>query len=356
MKLSPLLCAAGLAFAALSPAAFAISEQGYEETFARDVAPFFEAGERGEFPGVAGVPIRHISFVNPHARGAIVVSNGYTENFFKYAELTYDLYQAGYSVFLLDHRGQGSSGRLIADATLGYIDRFDNFAIDLRTFVNQVAKPKARAGQPFLLLAHSMGGAIGARYLELFPEDFTAAVLSAPMFGVQLGPWDPSVAKAILRSLEFIGQGPAIALGKSRQNPSNEPFEKNELTHSPARYRMGRETLKRFPGAVLEAPTNSWVLRAMLGGEKAERRGKAIRVPVLVFQAGQDSYVTLPPQESFCRITPSCRLEKVPGSRHEVLMESDSMRAPALQKILDFFAVPRGPAPASLSPRARAAR
>ena len=44
-----------------------------------------------------------------------------------------------------------------------------------------------------ILFCHSMGGAIGVRYLEEFPLTFDAAILSAPMLGMNTGKY-PEVA------------------------------------------------------------------------------------------------------------------------------------------------------------------
>ena len=41
--------------------------------------------------------------------------------------------------------------------------------------------------QKLFLFAHSMGGAIGADFLEEYPEYFNSAILSAPMFQVNTG-------------------------------------------------------------------------------------------------------------------------------------------------------------------------
>ena len=324
------------------PQAHAIPEANYRADYEALVAPFVrDHAVDGSFRGERGVTLRYRLFSHPQARGAVVVSNGYTENYQKYSEVAFDLYQAGYSVYLFDHRGQGNSDRLLRNLNLGYIDRFNFLVRDMHRFVNEVVRP-LDPQLPLLLLAHSMGGAVGARYLETYPRDFTAAVLSAPMIGVQLGAWDPNVAKYFLGSLVLMGQGEQVAWGTKRFNPAEYPFEKNELTHSPARYQMVREAIRQNPGRIIEAPTNAWVLRAILGAEATLAEASRVQVPVLLFQAEKDTFVANPPQDEFCRRAPRCELERVPGAKHEVLMEQDSMREPALQRILNFFSANGG--------------
>ncbi|HEV8689846.1 MAG TPA: alpha/beta fold hydrolase, partial [Ideonella sp.] len=111
-----------------------------------------------------------------------MISNGRTETYLKYKELAFDLARARYSVYIHDHRGQGMSPRLFTDADAhdkGHVERFDDYVEDLHAFVGQVVRPE-QPGRLFLL-AHSMGGGIAARYLQKYPDTFTAAALSSPM-------------------------------------------------------------------------------------------------------------------------------------------------------------------------------
>ena len=64
--------------------------------------------------------------------GAIVISNGRTESMAGYPELIWDLHQQGYSVYILDHRGQGFSTRLLPDPQKSYVEKFEDYVDDLR--------------------------------------------------------------------------------------------------------------------------------------------------------------------------------------------------------------------------------
>lgn len=75
----------------------------------------------------------------------------------------------------------------------------------------------------------------------------------------------------------------------------------------------------------------------ILAAEATLAAASRVLAPVLLFQAEKDTFVANPPQEEFCRRVPRCELVHVPGAKHEVLMELDSMREPALRRILDFF-------------------
>ena len=119
-------------------------------------------------------------------KGTIVISYGFTESCLKYHELIYYFYLQGYKVAIMDHRGHGKSMREVEDHTIVHIGLFSRYVKDLHRFVKTVVKPMAK-DLPLYLYAHSMGGCIGAFYLEQYPEDFAKAVLNAPMLGVNLG-------------------------------------------------------------------------------------------------------------------------------------------------------------------------
>ena len=60
-----------------------------------------------------------------------------------------------------------------------------------------------------------MGGAIGVRYLEEFPLTFDAAILSAPMLGMNTGKYPKWLAKVTADFFCAIGKGTKYAAGQS---------------------------------------------------------------------------------------------------------------------------------------------
>ena len=298
----------------------------------------------GEISGVDGVPLRYVALRNPASHDAILIVNGRIESYIKYQELAYDLYQQGYSVYLYDHRGQGFSGRLLTDPHKGYVQHFDDYVQDLKRFRDQVVM----ADQPSrtFLLSHSMGGAISARYLQTYPQDITAAVFSAPMFGIQLGwlpTWLARVVTWLLDSVtQLLGIESPYAPGQGGYDPV--PFADNELTHDATRYAWFRDTYRAYPEVQLGGPTARWVHQALTAAEAAVQSGTAIRTPVLVLQAGDDSVVSNDRQQAFCQLMSQAGhpcagggVQRIAGARHELFNEADRYRVPALTATLDFF-------------------
>lgn len=91
----------------------------------------------------------------PH-RGTVCLVQGRTEYIEKYFETIADFQARGFAVATFDWRGQGGSDRLIGNRTVGYVDRFDDYWTDLRTFHAEILLPDCPP--PFYLVGHSMGG------------------------------------------------------------------------------------------------------------------------------------------------------------------------------------------------------
>ncbi|TYR68695.1 alpha/beta fold hydrolase, partial [Serratia marcescens] len=88
---------------------------------------FWRLREEGEFSGVDGVPIRFVRFRSARHQRVVVVSPGRIESYVKYPEVAYDLFHCGYDVVIVDHRGQGRSGRLLADTHRGHVVNFADY-------------------------------------------------------------------------------------------------------------------------------------------------------------------------------------------------------------------------------------
>jgi lysophospholipase len=304
------------------------------------ISRFYEStGRPCEFRGQLGVVIRCRTFLHASRRGAIVIAAGYTENMRKYSETAFDLYQAGFSVFLYDHRGQGYSQRLLTNPTLGTIDEFAYFGDDLHQFVTTIVRKELKrtnqSPEHVYLLAHSLGGAIGALALEKYPGDFRAAVLSAPMLKLNLRGWNESAAQVFLDVQSLLGRDELPVTAP--RDPSTIPFSENTVTHSEARFEFQRQVLTKEPGLKIFAPTHRWVRKAIAGSRAARKNGASIRSPILILQATQDSFVEAEGQREFCQAAARCKILEVQNARHEILQERDQVRDLALKTAIAFF-------------------
>jgi lysophospholipase len=62
-----------------------------------------------------------------------------------------------------------------------------------------------------------------------------------------------------------------------------------------------------------------------------------ITIPVLLFEAQNDTAVTSRGHKAFCRRVAKCSLVYVPAAYHELFIEKDTIRTEVLKEIVDFI-------------------
>lgn len=301
---------------------------------------FWQQRKEGELAGVDGVPIRYVSFRHAQHHRVIVICPGRIESYVKYAELAYDLFHCGFDVMIIDHRGQGRSGRMLNDTHRGHVVNFSDYVDDLAAFWQQeVASGPWR--QRFIL-AHSMGGAIATLFLRRHPGACNAIAQCAPMFGIIIRLPDWMVRQILTWAEGHPGVRDDYAIGTGRWRAL--PFSLNLLTHSRERYRRNLRFYADEPRLRVGGPTWHWVHEGMLAGEQVLASAAHVTTPTLIIQAEEERVVDNRMHDRFCeRRTAAghpCEGGKplvIKGAYHEILFEKDEMRAEALHAIVDFF-------------------
>lgn len=302
------------------------------------VEPFWKSKvSQGVFGGKDGVEISYAYVSNEHAIGSVVISSGRIESLVKYKELVYNLYHGGYSVFIHDHRGQGLSGRMTPNSHQGYVDDFDDYVADIKTFYDKVVMPKT-SHKP-VLLCHSMGSAIGALYCLKYPEDFSRVAFSAPMFGIRpaMPDWFACcLLKTFLAVNTLFSKRPWYFFGQ--KDYAEEPFQQNPLTHCSVRYNIFRQAYQTHASAQLGGVTGRWLMAAHNATRAIKNQAENFPIPALILQATNDTIVDNARQNLIAEKMPNCKLVEVINSKHELLVESDTYRDRAIREILSFFA------------------
>jgi lysophospholipase len=312
--------------------AWAISENDYERKMKEDVLPFFAQGEVGQLTAFDGKKLHYHYFPRPDAHSQIVLVSGWTEAAPKYAEIIYDLHQAGVETFIMDWRGQGLSERLIPDTEVTWVGDYDDFVKDLHQFVTEVVKPRARL--PLTILGHSMGANVITLYLTRHPAVFDRAVLSSPMLDMILGPYPTWVGRAISWLYDAVGLGTRMVWGHSRFDPAT---AENWVTHSELRWRFWNQYKTDHPQYVLNAASFRWVLEGLRATDYMKENAQLIQIPLLMLQAGRDLYVATEGQDRVCEKAYYCKKITYPFAKHEILNEVDLIRQDALDEVLRFL-------------------
>lgn len=320
------------------------TEDEFGKQYVKKIKPYWlKNGVIDDFKAGDGITISYIKFEIENEKAAVVISTGRTESYIKYQELVYDLTQNGYSVYLHDHRGQGFSERLLKDDPhKGHVDEFDDYVDDLHKFVSDIVLAKSHKKK--YLLAHSMGAGIATRYIEKYPNTFDAAALSSPMHAPDARILvSPEGGCLWFRSMSWLC-GDCYA-GFTEKPYTPQPFDENEYTHSKVRYDHLLKVYSENKTIQLGGPTRRWAKEACTASKTMKENAGSIKIPVLVLQAGKDTAVTPEGQNNFCKSLKeqtgrSCYSGapvRFDEAYHELFIESDDYRVPALTKILDFF-------------------
>ncbi|MCC6890875.1 MAG: alpha/beta hydrolase [Hyphomicrobiales bacterium] len=265
----------------------------------------------------------------PGRRGTVCLFQGRAEFIEKYFETVRDLRNRGFAVATLDWRGQGGSERALRNSRKGYVRNFNQYQIDLETFVNEVVLPDCPP--PYFALAHSMGATVLLRSAHFGHRWFDRMVLLAPMIALP-GMRRSALSRLTVRALRWTGLGSMFVPGGDATVMMQRPFVGNLLTSDPVRYARNIAVLEADPSLAIAWPTVAWTDAAFKAmGEIAEPGYPGrIRQPMLIIAAGQDGIVSTPAIDEFSvRLRAGAHLI-VPGARHELLMEQDRFRGQVL--------------------------
>jgi lysophospholipase len=321
----------------LSFRAYAVNEAGLATDFHAKILPFMaRRGIHGHFTGAGGLNIEYLKVVAKDPKGVLVISPGRGESYMKYSEVIYDLQDLGYTIYAIDHRGQGYSDRMLADPIKSHVEHFQDYVDDFSTFVLTIVKPGNY--KKSFLLSHSMGSAIGAGFLREYPYAFTGAIMVTPMFEINTDFLSQSASVFLAKTFELLDLGDIYAPGQKPYNP-NSPFAGNIDTYSEARFNMNRDLLNTYPQLRLGGSTVRWVQESLYYTKPLRETDHLLRVPTLMFQASDDHYVLPQGETEVCHVmSPNfCKLIYMPTSQHEILQEQDVVRDAAFKAIRDFI-------------------
>ncbi len=312
-----------------------IADDRYAREMAETAEPWLAPRrETGYDERVPGEPVYYEHYRADSPRGVIVISHGFTESIAKFAEAIYYMLQAGYEVWGVDHRGHGRSFRRSSSPLVVHVDHFSDYAEDLLHLIKTRIRPAA-GDLPLYLFGHSMGGCIAAQIIEREPALFQKAVLSSPMFGLNLGkiPIPAAYLFALVKGAGNRGMEPLMPV-----RAEEERYE-DSAGNCEVRFRWYSGKKREDVNLQTCAASSQWGREAVLGCRQATDRKQTgrIRIPVLVLQAGNDTYVDNAAQDRFCSQVPSSRLVRLGGMRHELYMCPEEKQIEYWERIFAFL-------------------
>lgn len=287
---------------------------------ASTLSPIPEGGVAEWVEGAGGLRLRAALFPADAPRGSVLVSPGRTEPIEKYFEVVQDLRSRGFTVLVHDWRGHGLSARLLKDPFKGHALGWKPFLEDYAALLTAF---EARLPKPWIGLGHSMGGGLTALALIEGERRLDGAVLSSPMMGVDFGRIPKHIVAALSRLATTIGCGGLYA---ARSDPLAR-FEGNVLTHDQGRWERTFVLLAQAPELQVGGVTWGWLdFAAGLSARLALAAADTVAAPITIVAAGEERLVDNAASRAFAERV-RARYVEIPGARHEILMETDAVRA-----------------------------
>ena len=322
---------------ALNPDGLVFSEN-YSQTMNGVVVPAINARRTNvTVKGAGGRPLFVSRFSAEAPRGTVVIVHGFTENADKFVELIHSLLQNHWSVIAYDQRGHGRSWRaegLERELSLTHVDRFEEYVEDLNAVCEQTLKAMPK---PWVLFAHSMGGAVSTMFLETHPGVFSRAAFCAPMIAPHRMGLPLIVAKLICAVPKAMGKG-RTRMFFSRPYSGAEDFA-TSCAAGKERFEWYEALRVATPEFQNNGPSCSWTLEALKVTKKLLAPGmpEKIAIPVRVYTAAEDSSVLPEAQEALVRRLRNGQRRVIPGSKHEIYRSPDDVLFPWWHEILEFF-------------------
>lgn len=289
-----------------------------------------------EFVSFDGSKLRYYFEIPENAKAIIVIVHGFCEFWGKYHELAWYLRQGGYGFFFLEQRGHGYSERAVGKRELVHLEDYSQYVEDLHTFIEKVVLP-LRKDCPLYLYAHSMGGAVGALFLEQYPRYFKRAILSSPMMDMKTGKNPKALIYGYLTYQKIKGNMKKLATGQKYFD--GKPVFESSSCLSRARYDYQFEQRCQNENYQTYGATFGWVRASLKANSKLLRKAKKVGIPILMFTAGMDHLVNQKGQLEFAKKSGNTQIVMYENSKHEIFNALLDVRVDYYNKIFEFYSV-----------------
>lgn len=198
-----------------------------------------------------------------HVKAVILVAHGLGEHICRYNNLVDSVVPLGYAVYGLDHQGHGKS-----EGTRIFVDRFQTYLDDLKTFFDMMRKDNP--GKKVILYGHSMGGLIAAAYALQHQPELDGLVVSAPALkaGESITPATITLARILSVITPKLGVQALDSAHLSRDKAVVEAYDKDPLVYrGKITARLGSEMFATMARVEAQLPSLTLPLLILQGSE-----------------------------------------------------------------------------------------
>lgn len=252
-------------------------------------------------------------------KAPILITHGLGEHALRYAELAAWFTQRGHAVYAYDLRGHGASMGARAALPSGDDLHADGYVHDLAAVFDAVAIDAQRAP---IVLGHSLGGLITARFVTAQLRAPAACVLSSPALGLHANAFE----RQMIRFLPRLAPNLALPNGLKVEGISHDPqvvaaYRADPLVHGVMTPRMV-----------------GWMQTAI---ESVHAAAATLSVPTLLLFASDDALVQPAGSRRFAEQAPAAQLstQEITGAFHEIFNEAAPWRERALSALDDWLAL-----------------
>ncbi|MBI1683727.1 alpha/beta fold hydrolase [Caulobacter hibisci] len=320
---------------------FACGEQGSRAPFADSRAPpglerrflppggwawgYVQVGEnavqRYGVSAPSGAPTRQVLILTDYGESA--------ETWFETAR---DLNAKGVVVWILERQGQGGSERLAGRRDRGHVESFAPDVTATKAMVKVVIRPDGRL--PLTVLGQGQGGLVALRAVEegLMAD---ALVLSAPSFELSRLPRPKTQlvdAARWARRLKLSFLAWPGAPGWRRDGPDDRA---EGLTADPVRGAVTLAWQTANPDLRMGGPSLGWYAAYYDVLDATAHDLAGVKTPTVLLAGDADTVTPAFAQASVCKALANCRETRLPGGRHALHLERDSVRGPWLAAVIE---------------------
>ena len=212
-------------------------------------------------------------------RGVVLIVHGLGEHAWRYDHVAEWLNSWGFAVRAYDQYGHGESM-----GPRGALPGFDRLLSDLGEVVDE-SRYRMNAQTPLIVLGHSMGGLVAARFVSLAMRPLQGLVLSSPALDLGLG----ALQKLLMAVLPRIAPDLRVGNGLNANYISHDPsvvsaYKADPLVHDRISARLASFMAQSGPATI--AAAGGW------------------SVPTLLMYAGQDKLVSPRGSQAFSDAAP----------------------------------------------------